>query len=76
MVKRSHRGMTKDQVQTRYLVMLKRYRDMFGYVPNPDDYVHLSLDQFYETLIKCINSGKEVNKFLIYKKNFITKKNA
>lgn len=68
--------MTKDQVQTRYLVMLKRYRDVFGYVPNPDDYIHLSADHFYETLIKSIQTGKELNKFLIYKKNFTSKKNA
>lgn len=69
-------GMTKEQMAKHYLVVLKRYKDTFGYAPNPDDYIYLSLDQFYGVLIKCLHTGKEVNKFLISKKNYSKLTNA
>lgn len=63
--------MTKDQIEKRYIPVLKRYKEMFGYVPNPEDYIYLSMDQFYTMLIKSLQTRKELSKYLICKKNFI-----
>lgn len=43
-----------------------QYRDLFGYVPCREDY-SCSQEEFFEALLKSIETKKEINMFLIKK---------
>ena len=44
-----------------------QYRDLFGYVPCREDY-SCSQEEFFEALLKSIETKKDINMFLIKKK--------
>lgn len=43
-----------------------QYRDLFGYVPCREDY-SCSQEEFFEALLKSIETKKDINMFLIKK---------
>ncbi|MCR5716775.1 MAG: hypothetical protein K6G23_08020 [Lachnospiraceae bacterium] len=59
--------MTADEMNRKYAPLVKKYAEMFGYTPKANDYICLSLDQFYAGLIKAIKARKELKYFLISK---------
>ena len=62
--------MAQSELSTKYALWIQQYRDMFGYVPKPDDFICLSEEHFYLTLVKAVKAGKDLKCYLICKKNY------
>ena len=60
----------QSEYSRKYAIWIQRYYEMFGYVPTPDDFICLSEEHFYLTLMKAVKAGKDLKCYLIYKKNY------